>query len=166
MYGYIRHNDWGDNSVSSCRSYSRAKSPGATSSAGAFPMALSLSGEHPRGPRRDPPAGPLAWVSSPEARVRICVLKQCLDFFLSCWVRSAKHFKNIDIILWIKIADLGWNTHGVTRECPGWYASARPEFESSLNVDTKEYAISHSTTTLFKRTCRQVCKFILKKLSA
>jgi hypothetical protein len=37
---------WGDNAVSSCRSYSRAKCPGA------FPVALSLSGEGPRGPRR------------------------------------------------------------------------------------------------------------------
>jgi hypothetical protein len=34
----------------SCRSYSPAKGPGA--SAGAFPMALSLSGEAPRGPQR------------------------------------------------------------------------------------------------------------------
>ena len=34
---------WGDTSVSSCRSYSRAKGPGA--SADAFPMTLSLSGE-------------------------------------------------------------------------------------------------------------------------
>ena len=33
--------------MSSCRSYSRAKGPG--TSAGAFPMALSLSGEGPRG---------------------------------------------------------------------------------------------------------------------
>ena len=41
---------WGDNSVSSCRSYGRAKGPGA--SAGAFPTARSLSGEGPRGPRR------------------------------------------------------------------------------------------------------------------
>jgi hypothetical protein len=41
---------WGDNSVSSGRSYNRAKDPG--TSAGAFPMALSLSGEDPRGLRR------------------------------------------------------------------------------------------------------------------
>jgi hypothetical protein len=54
---------WGDNSVSSCRSYRRAKGPG--TSAGAFPTALSLSGEGPRGPRRGAkgscgtPRGPL-----------------------------------------------------------------------------------------------------------
>jgi hypothetical protein len=41
---------WGDNSVSGRRSYSRAKAPG--TSAGAFPMALSLSGEGPSGPQR------------------------------------------------------------------------------------------------------------------
>ena len=41
---------WGGNSVSSCRSYSAAKGP--ATSAGAFPMVLSLSGEDPRGPRR------------------------------------------------------------------------------------------------------------------
>ena len=49
----IRHGaTWGDNSVSSCRSYIRAKGPG--TSAGAFPihpMALSLYGKDPRGPR-------------------------------------------------------------------------------------------------------------------
>ena len=55
---------WGDNSVSSCRSYSRAKGPSA--GAGAFPtcMALSLYGEDPRVPRRGAkglvePLGPL-----------------------------------------------------------------------------------------------------------
>jgi hypothetical protein len=44
---------WGDSSVSSYSSCSVAKGPG--TSAGAFPihpMALSLSGEDPRGPRR------------------------------------------------------------------------------------------------------------------
>jgi hypothetical protein len=44
---------WGDNSVSTYRSYSRAK--GAATSAEAFPihpMPLSLSGKSPRGPRR------------------------------------------------------------------------------------------------------------------
>jgi hypothetical protein len=41
---------WGDDSVSSCRSSSRATGPG--TSAGAFPMELSLSKEGPRGPRR------------------------------------------------------------------------------------------------------------------
>ena len=41
-----RRRAWGDNSVSSCRSYSGAKGPG--TSAGVFPMALSLSGEGPR----------------------------------------------------------------------------------------------------------------------
>ena len=40
---------WGDNSVSSCRSYSRAEGPG--TSAGAFSTARSLSGENSRGPR-------------------------------------------------------------------------------------------------------------------
>jgi hypothetical protein len=40
----------GDSSVSSCRSYSPAKCPG--TSAGTFPVALSLSGEDPRGLRR------------------------------------------------------------------------------------------------------------------
>ena len=40
---------WGDNPVSSCRPFTRATGPG--TSAGAFPMALSLSGEDPRGPR-------------------------------------------------------------------------------------------------------------------
>ena len=40
---------WGDNPVSSC-SYSEPKGPG--TSAGAFPMARSLSGEGPRGPGR------------------------------------------------------------------------------------------------------------------
>jgi hypothetical protein len=34
---------WGDNSVSSCRSYSRSTGPG--TSAGVFPMARSLTGE-------------------------------------------------------------------------------------------------------------------------
>ena len=38
---------WGDNSVSSCSSCSRAKGPG--TSAGAFSMARSLSGEDQRG---------------------------------------------------------------------------------------------------------------------
>ena len=38
---------WGDNSVSSCRSHSRAKGPG--TSADAFSMARSLCGEGPRG---------------------------------------------------------------------------------------------------------------------
>jgi hypothetical protein len=61
---------WGDNSVSSCRSYSRAKGPG--TSAGTFPIALILYGYDPRGPgfwrryqgvlwgRRDP-RDPLAY---------------------------------------------------------------------------------------------------------
>jgi hypothetical protein len=39
--------DLGDNSVSSCRLCSRATGPG-TTSAGVFPVALSLSGEGPR----------------------------------------------------------------------------------------------------------------------
>jgi hypothetical protein len=43
---------WGDNAVSSCRSYSRAKGPGTIYIAGAFPVALSLSGEGTRGPPR------------------------------------------------------------------------------------------------------------------
>ena len=47
---FVRQSTWGDNSVSSCRSYGQAKGPGA--SAGAFPVALSLYGEEPRGPRR------------------------------------------------------------------------------------------------------------------
>jgi hypothetical protein len=52
---------WDDNSVSSCRSYSRAKGPG--TSAGVFPMALSLSRGVPGvlgGVRRGPvgPPGP------------------------------------------------------------------------------------------------------------
>ena len=41
---------WGDNSVSSCGSYGGAK--GAGTSAGAFPVALSLSREDSRGPPR------------------------------------------------------------------------------------------------------------------
>jgi hypothetical protein len=41
---------WGDNSVSSCGSYSPATGPG--TSAGALPMGLSLSGEGLGGPRR------------------------------------------------------------------------------------------------------------------
>jgi hypothetical protein len=41
---------WDDDSVSSCRSYGRAKGSGA--STGAFPMALSLSAGGPRGPRQ------------------------------------------------------------------------------------------------------------------
>jgi hypothetical protein len=48
----------GDNSVSSCRSYSPAKGPGTKFSAGAVPMALSLSGEGPRaGVLWDPQTG-------------------------------------------------------------------------------------------------------------
>ena len=46
-----RSGTWGDHSVRSCRSCTRAEGPG--TSAGAFPMALSLSGEDSRGPRRD-----------------------------------------------------------------------------------------------------------------
>ena len=41
---------WGDYSVSRCRSHSGAKGP--STSAGAFPMALPLSGEDPKGPQR------------------------------------------------------------------------------------------------------------------
>jgi hypothetical protein len=58
---------WGDNSVSGHGSCSRANGSG--TSAGAFPMALSLCGEGPRGPRRGAegscgtPGTP--WVSSP-----------------------------------------------------------------------------------------------------
>jgi hypothetical protein len=58
---------WGDNPVSSRRSHSRAKGPG--TSAGAFPVERSLSGEGPRGPRRGAkgsggtPGTP--WFSSP-----------------------------------------------------------------------------------------------------
>ena len=47
---FLEVRTWGDHSVSSCRPYSRAEGPG--TSAGLFPMALSLSGEDPRGPRR------------------------------------------------------------------------------------------------------------------
>jgi hypothetical protein len=42
-----QHVTWGDNSVSSRKSCARAKGPG--TSAGAFPVALSLSGEGPGG---------------------------------------------------------------------------------------------------------------------
>ena len=42
-----QHVTWGDNSVSSHKSCARAKGPG--TSAGAFPVALSLSGEGPGG---------------------------------------------------------------------------------------------------------------------
>jgi hypothetical protein len=42
---------WGDNSVSSCRSYRRAKGPGASAEAFTIhPMALSVLGGVPRGP--------------------------------------------------------------------------------------------------------------------
>jgi hypothetical protein len=61
---------WGDNSVSNCRSCSRAKGPGTR--AGAFPMARSLSEEGPRGPRRGVkriPPGPLE-LAAPARRPR------------------------------------------------------------------------------------------------
>jgi hypothetical protein len=46
---------WGDNPVSSCRSYSRAKGPGA--SAGAFPKSLSYL-ERVQGVLEEVPRGP------------------------------------------------------------------------------------------------------------
>ena len=58
----VEHVAWGDNSVRGRRSYRRDKGPG--TSAGAFPMALSLSAEEeriqwvldgvPRGPTQGP----------------------------------------------------------------------------------------------------------------